>query len=132
MRKKCNQRTLVMSRENVNIRWLILGSRLEKARTSVGITVADMKEKVGVSDQSIYNYEKGKRAVPAWIVERYAQICHVTVETLYDRDEEAPLTTVAEVKTLKKEKAEIKIDLSELEKEDQEVVIGMVKRLKKA
>jgi len=71
-------------------RWT-LGDRLRKAREDAGISVADMATRMGVSRNTVGNWEHDKIAsVPMLGVKAYAAICNVPIWWLAGGDDDAP------------------------------------------
>lgn len=62
------------------------GENLKRARKLVGITQTELAHQAGVTERSVYNYEKNSRAPKIDIVEKFAQALGVTSEMLMASD----------------------------------------------
>ena len=60
------------------------GENLKRARTSIGMTQAELARRTGITERSIYNYEKNSRAPKIDVVERFAQALGVQPESLME------------------------------------------------
>ena len=60
------------------------GENLKRARTSIGMTQAELARRTGITERSIYNYEKNSRAPTIDVVERFAQALGVQPESLME------------------------------------------------
>ena len=49
------------------------GENLKKARIAAGLTQTELAKRTGVTERSIYNYEKNSRAPKIDVAERFAQ-----------------------------------------------------------
>lgn len=62
------------------------GENLKKARKAVGMTQIELARKTGVTERSVYNYEKNDRAPKISIVEKFASALGTSAEVLLDLD----------------------------------------------
>ena len=53
------------------------GENLKKARLAAGLTQTELAKRTGVTERSIYNYEKNSRAPKIDVAERFAQVLGV-------------------------------------------------------
>ena len=60
------------------------GENLKRARISIGMTQAELARRTGITERSIYNYEKNSRAPKIDVVERFAQALGVQPESLME------------------------------------------------
>lgn len=67
-----------------------LRDRLAKARTTAGLTQADLAEKVHVTRATLNRYETGQREAPASFVEAVAKATSVPLEWFYQDDNTQP------------------------------------------
>lgn len=79
-----------------------LASQLKKARNHSGIKVAEIASRLGVSQQTYYNYESGTREPSVENLRAIAKIYNVSVDYLLDLDIE-----LSPINITPKEKAEI-------------------------
>lgn len=64
-----------------------------------GIDQAPLADALGMSRNTISNYETGKTDVPAWVMVRYAEATGVSLEWLaYGRNAKAPAEAGADVR----------------------------------
>ena len=49
------------------------GENLKKARKDAEMTQSELAQRVGITERSVYNYEKNSRAPKVDIVEKFAQ-----------------------------------------------------------
>lgn len=66
-----------------------LGKKLGLIRTRLGLTQAEMVERLAVKDEPLYSasisqYETGKREPPLLVLLKYARLAGVTMESLVD------------------------------------------------
>ena len=66
-----------------------LGQKLKLIRTKLGLTQAEMVEKLGVKNEPVYaasisQYERGLREPSLIVILRYARLAGVPMETLVD------------------------------------------------
>ena len=59
-----------------------LGTRIAKLRKERGLTQAQLGELLGVSQQQVVSFEKGRRKVPASALPKLSKALAVSVETL--------------------------------------------------
>ena len=57
------------------------GENLKKARKDAEMTQSELAQRVGITERSVYNYEKNSRAPKVDIVEKFAQALGVPVLT---------------------------------------------------
>ena len=69
------------------------GENLKKARLAAGLTQTELAKRTGVTERSIYNYEKNSRAPKIDVAERFAQVLGVPAESLLETA--APQDSVA-------------------------------------
>lgn len=67
-----------------------LRDRLAKARTTAGLTQADLAEMVHVTRATLNRYETGQREAPASFVEAVAKATSVPLEWFYQDDSTQP------------------------------------------
>lgn len=70
-----------------------LRDRLAKARTTAGLTQADLAEKVHVTRATLNRYETGQREAPASFVEAVAKATSVPLEWFYQDETDQPPAT---------------------------------------
>ena len=58
------------------------GENLKKARKDAEMTQSELAQRVGITERSVYNYEKNSRAPKVDIVEKFAQALGVPCEIL--------------------------------------------------
>lgn len=58
------------------------GENLKKARKDAEMTQSELAQRVGITERSVYNYEKNSRAPKVDIVEKFAQALGVPSEIL--------------------------------------------------
>ncbi len=63
---------------------MTFGENLKQTRKAAGLTQAELAHRSGVTERSVYNYEKNSRAPKIDIVERFAEALHVSTEMLLD------------------------------------------------
>lgn len=63
---------------------LSFGENLKTARVAAGMTQAELARRTGITERSIYNYEKNSRAPKIDVVDRFAQALGVQPETLME------------------------------------------------
>lgn len=95
-----------------------LASQLKKARTRSGLKVDEIAAKLGVSQQTYYNYESGNREPNADNLRALANIYNTTVDYLLGVDSNVapiniPLSSGAKIKVLGKVPAGIPIEAIE-------------------
>lgn len=90
------------------------GENLKKARLAAGLTQTELAKRTGVTERSIYNYEKNSRAPKIDVAERFAQVLGVPAESLLEL-EAAPQDSVA--KALAQAQAVFESDLPRRSKE---------------
>lgn len=66
------------------------GENLRKARLAAGLTQTELAKRTGVTERSIYNYEKNSRAPKIDVAERFAQVLEVSAESLLEMEAVAP------------------------------------------
>ena len=71
------------------------GENLKKARIAAGLTQTELAKRTGVTERSIYNYEKNSRAPKIDVAERFAQALGVAAESLLELETAAPQDSVA-------------------------------------
>ena len=71
------------------------GENLKKARLAAGLTQTELAKRTGVTERSIYNYEKNSRAPKIDVAERFAQVLGVPAESLLELETAAPQDSVA-------------------------------------
>jgi transcriptional regulator with XRE-family HTH domain len=59
---------------------------LQQARESAGLTKKELADKLGVSDRTLYNWEKGRTPVTPMVVYAYAGACRVRVSSIIPGD----------------------------------------------
>lgn len=67
-----------------------LRDRLAKARTTAGLTQAELAEKVHVTRATLNRYETGQREAPPAFVEAVAKATNVPLEWFYQDDDAQP------------------------------------------
>lgn len=95
-----------------------LASQLKKARNHSGIRVDEIANKLGVSQQTYYNYESGNREPSADNLRTLAKIYNVSVDYLLGLDSNlspinAPLTAGAKIKVFGRVPAGIPVEAIE-------------------
>ncbi len=63
---------------------MTFGENLKQARKAAGMTQTELAQRSGVTERSVYNYEKNSRAPKIDIVERFATVLNVSAEMLLD------------------------------------------------
>lgn len=61
----------------------VMGAQLKKLRKSLKLSQEKFAEKLGMSKDTIYNYEKGKTAIPHDLVKRLCQEFNVSADYFY-------------------------------------------------
>lgn len=61
----------------------IMGEQLKKLRKSLSLSQERFAEQMGMSKDTIYNYEKGKTAIPHDIIKRLCQEFNVSADYFY-------------------------------------------------
>ena len=61
------------------------GENLKKARKDAEMTQSELAQRVGITERSVYNYEKNSRAPKVDIVDKFAQALGVPSEILMER-----------------------------------------------
>ena len=72
------------------------GENLKKARLAAGLTQTELAKRTGVTERSIYNYEKNSRAPKIDVAERFSQVLGVAAESLLEIETAAPRDSVAQ------------------------------------
>lgn len=72
--------------------FIALGGRIAAQRKTQGITQVELAEQLGVSQQAMNSFEKGRRRVPVSLLPVIAQTLQTTLDALVDHDT-APTTT---------------------------------------
>ena len=97
------------------------GENLRKARKAAGMTQIELARKTGITERSVYNYEKNSRAPKIDIVERFAQALDVPSEMLLNHFDPAEKASAFDRSIAEKLLVQLKMlfdgDLSEEEKE---------------
>lgn len=71
--------------------FIALGARIAQQRKAQGITQVELAETLGVSQQAMNSFEKGRRRVPVSLLPVIAQTLHTTLDALVAQ-ETAPAT----------------------------------------
>lgn len=58
-------------------------NRLREIRISKGLSQYELAKKLGISQQRLSNYEKGKRKLPVELAIKICRILNVTLEDIY-------------------------------------------------
>lgn len=61
---------------------MTFGDSLKSLRKQAGMTQTELAKRAGVTERSVYNYEKNSRAPKIDIVEKFAQVLNVSTEKL--------------------------------------------------
>lgn len=61
----------------------VMGGQLKKLRKSIKLSQEKFAERLGMSKDSIYNYEKGKTAIPHDLVKKLCQEFNVSADYFY-------------------------------------------------
>ena len=61
----------------------VMGAQLKKLRKKLKLSQEKFAEKLGMSKDTIYNYEKGKTAIPHDLVKRLCQEFNVSADNFY-------------------------------------------------
>ena len=72
--------------------FIALGGRIAAQRKAQGITQVQLAEHLGVSQQAMNSFEKGRRRVPVSLLPVIAQTLHTTLDALVAHDS-APAST---------------------------------------
>lgn len=71
-------------------------NKIREARESCGLTQAKLAEQLGINDVTLSGYELGKHDPKSDTLVKIARICHVTVDFLLGREDEAEAPLSAE------------------------------------
>jgi transcriptional regulator with XRE-family HTH domain len=66
--------------------FIALGARIALQRKACDITQVDLAERLGISQQAMNSFEKGRRRVPVSLLPVIAQTLHTTLDALVDHD----------------------------------------------
>lgn len=66
--------------------FIALGGRIAAQRKAQGITQVELAETLGVSQQAMNSFEKGRRRVPVSLLPVIAQTLHTTLDALVAHD----------------------------------------------
>lgn len=61
----------------------VMGEQLKKLRKKVKLSQEKFAERMGMSKDTIYNYEKGKTAIPHDLIKRLCQEFNVSADYFY-------------------------------------------------
>lgn len=61
----------------------VMGEQLKKLRKSLNLSQERFAERMGMSKDTIYNYEKGKTAIPHDLIKRLCQEFNVSADYFY-------------------------------------------------
>lgn len=61
----------------------VMGEQLKKLRKSIRLSQEKFAEELGMSKDTIYNYEKGKTAIPHDLVKKLCQEFNVSADYFY-------------------------------------------------
>jgi transcriptional regulator with XRE-family HTH domain len=67
-----------------------LGARLAELRQQRGLTQAEVATRLGVSQQTVNSFEKGRRRVPVSTLPDLAELLEVSIEQLIEGERAAP------------------------------------------
>lgn len=74
-------------KESLNDLKVIFASNLIKLRTGMGLTQAELAEKLNYSDKSVSKWERGEAIPDAFVLKEMAELFHVTVDDLLTNED---------------------------------------------
>ena len=95
------------------------GDKIKTIRKQKGLTQTELAKKIGTTQSTIYKIEKGLRTVPISLLEKFATVLEVSVDTLLGtaKDEQASYENIYTGNKIKNLREENKLTLSELSDE---------------
>ncbi len=73
----------------------VMGVQLKKLRKSLKLSQEKFAEMLGMSKDTIFNYEKGKTAIPHDVIKRLCQEFHISADYFYFEKDKDPLSVSA-------------------------------------
>jgi transcriptional regulator with XRE-family HTH domain len=92
--------------------FIALGQRIAAQRKAQGITQVELAERLGISQQAMNSFEKGRRRVPVSLLPVIAQTLQTTLDALVV-DDAAPTPTAAPKKRGPQKKIRQQLELIE-------------------
>ncbi|XAM45828.1 hypothetical protein TPDSL_23360 [Terrisporobacter petrolearius] len=109
---------------------IMLGDNIRENREKLGINQVELAKLMGVSKQTVSNWENDNRIPPTQTLDKLADIFNVTTDSLLGRNEDLKLdNTYMDIEN--DEDYAVAKEISKLDVEDKEFIKQMIKKLNK-